>query len=75
MILQYCIKRAPCRFMVWHIKDMHKVSRHYTELGNGSIDDRRILPDAAMSGMKHFFVEQAGNFTVDVMTSAAVGAS
>ena len=34
-----------------------------------------IWPDAAMSGMKHFFVEQGGNFAVDAMTSAEVGAA
>jgi sugar phosphate isomerase/epimerase len=66
-------KRAPGRFEMWHIKDMHKVSRDYTELGNGTIDYTRIWPDAAMSGMKHFFVEQGGNFAVDAMQSAADG--
>ena len=66
-------KKAPGRFEMWHVKDMHKVNRRYTELGNGSIDYTRIWPDAAMSGMKHFFVEQGGNFTVDAMQSAADG--
>jgi sugar phosphate isomerase/epimerase len=66
-------KKAPGRFEMWHVKDMHKVNRRYTELGNGSIDYTRIWPDTAMSGMKHFFVEQGGNFTVDAMQSAADG--
>ena len=57
-------KRAPGRFVMWHVKDMHKVSRDYTEMGNGTIDYTRIWPDAAMSGMEHFFVEQGGNFAV-----------
>ena len=35
-------KRAPGRFVMWHVKDMHKTSRDYTELGNGSIDFTRI---------------------------------
>lgn len=65
--------RAPGRFEMWHVKDMHKVNRRYTELGNGSIDYTRIWPDTAMSGMKHFFVEQGGNFAVDAMQSAADG--
>ena len=65
--------KAPGRFEMWHVKDMHKVSRNYTELGNGSIDYTRIWPDTAMSGMKHFFVEQGGNFAVDSMQSAADG--
>ena len=31
-------KRAAGRFVMWHVKDMHKVSRDYTEMGNGTID-------------------------------------
>jgi hypothetical protein len=48
---------------------MHKVSRDYTELGNGSIDFTKIWPDAALAGLKHFFVEQGGNFTQDPFQS------
>ena len=64
-------KRAPGRFVMWHVKDMHKVSRDYTELGNGSIDYTKIWPDTSLAGMKHFFVEQGGNFTHDPMRSVA----
>ena len=66
-------KRAPGRFAMWHVKDMHKVSRDYTEMGNGTIDYTKIWPDAGMSGMEHFFVEQGGNFAVSAMQSAADG--
>jgi sugar phosphate isomerase/epimerase len=66
-------KRAPGRFAMWHVKDMHKISRDYTEMGNGTIDYTKIWPDAAMSGMEHFFVEQGGNFAVSAMQSAADG--
>jgi sugar phosphate isomerase/epimerase len=62
-------KRQPGRFVMWHVKDMHKVSRDYTELGNGSIDFTRIWPDASLAGLKHFFVEQGGNFTHDPFRS------
>ena len=65
----YWFTRAPGRFVMWHVKDMHKVSRDYTELGNGSIDFTRIWPDAALAGLKHFFVEQGGNFTHDPFQS------
>jgi sugar phosphate isomerase/epimerase len=71
---RYWFERAPGRYVMWHVKDMHKVSRDYTELGNGTIDYSRIWPDAAFSGMKHFFVEQGGNFAQDSMQSIAVGA-
>jgi len=65
--------RAAGRFVMWHVKDMQKVSRDYTELGNGTIDYTKIWPDAAMSGMTHFFVEQGGNFAVNAMQSAEDG--
>jgi sugar phosphate isomerase/epimerase len=64
-------KRAPGRFVMWHVKDMHKTSRDYTELGNGTIDFARIWPDASLAGLKHFFVEQGGNFTHDPFRSVA----
>jgi sugar phosphate isomerase/epimerase len=64
-------KRAPGRFVMWHVKDMHKTSRDYTELGNGSIDFTRIWPDAELAGLKHFYVEQGGNFTHDPLRSIA----
>jgi sugar phosphate isomerase/epimerase len=64
-------ERQPGRFVMWHVKDMHRTSRDYTELGNGSIDFTRIWPDAALAGLKHFFVEQGGNFTHDPFRSVA----
>ena len=64
-------KRAPGRFVMWHVKDMHKTSRDYTELGNGSIDFTRIWPDAGLAGLRHYFVEQGGNFTHDPLRSVA----
>jgi len=64
-------KRHPGRFVMWHVKDMHKISRDYTEVGNGTIDFTRIWPDASLAGMKHFFVEQGGNFTHDPFRSVA----
>jgi len=64
-------ERQPGRFVMWHVKDMHRVSRDYTEVGNGTIDFTRIWPDASLAGMKHFFVEQGGNFTHDPFRSVA----
>ncbi len=63
--------RQPGRYVMWHVKDMHKTSRDYTEVGNGTIDFTRIWPDASLAGMKHFFVEQGGNFTHDPLRSVA----
>jgi sugar phosphate isomerase/epimerase len=72
---RHWFERAPGRYVMWHVKDMHKVSRDYTELGNGTIDYTKIWPDAAFSGMQHFFVEQGGNFAQSSMQSAADGAA
>jgi sugar phosphate isomerase/epimerase len=63
--------RAPGRFVMWHVKDMHKTSRDYTELGNGTIDFTRIWPDTELAGMKYFYVEQGGNFTHDPFRSVS----
>jgi sugar phosphate isomerase/epimerase len=63
--------RQPGRYVMWHVKDMHRTSRDYTEVGNGSIDFTRIWPDAGLSGLEHFFVEQGGNFTHDPFRSVS----
>jgi sugar phosphate isomerase/epimerase len=58
---------------MWHVKDMDK-NKHYTELGNGTIDYRHIMADAKLAGLEHYFVEQGDNFAVSPMESIAVGA-
>jgi sugar phosphate isomerase/epimerase len=63
--------KQPGRFVMWHIKDMDKSSRDYTELGNGSIDYSVILPHAERSGLEYFYLEQGGNFARDPMQSVA----
>jgi len=71
---QVLIDTQPGRFVMWHIKDMDKVTRDYTELGNGSIDYTTLLPDPVKSGLEYYYLEQGGNFAVDSMTSAAASA-
>lgn len=61
--------KQPGRYVMWHVKDMDKMTRDYTELGNGSIDYKPILPDAKLSGMENYFIEQGGNFFKDPMQS------
>jgi sugar phosphate isomerase/epimerase len=68
-------EKYPGRFVMWHVKDMHRTSRDYTELGNGTIDFTKIWPDASLAGLKHFFVEQGGNFTHDPFRSVADSAA
>lgn len=65
------IKNQPGRYVMWHIKDMDKVSRDYTELGNGSIDYMTMLPDPKESGLEFYFIEQGGNYAHNSTRSAA----
>ena len=68
------IEKQPGRYVMWHIKDMDKVTRDYTELGNGSIDYVEILPDPEKSGLEFYYIEQGGNFTHSPLESAATSA-
>lgn len=61
----------PGRYVMWHIKDMDKITRDYTELGNGSIDYTAILPDPKIAGLEYYYLEQGGNFAVNSMKSVA----
>jgi sugar phosphate isomerase/epimerase len=63
------IDRQPGRFVMWHIKDMDKVTRDYSELGNGSIDFKPILPLASKAGLQYYYIEQGGNFAKDPVQS------
>jgi sugar phosphate isomerase/epimerase len=53
------INQHPGRFPLWHVKDMDKTPQHnFTEVGNGSIDFKKIFKSADKAGLKYFFVEQ-----------------
>ena len=69
------IKEQPGRYVMWHIKDMDKITRDYTELGKGSIDYAEILPHHTESGLEFYFLEQGGNYAHSPMRSAADSAS
>lgn len=72
---QAWFRKQPGRFVMWHVKDVHRTSGDYTEVGNGTIDFTRIWPDAALAGLRHFFVEQGGNFTHDPIRSVTDSAA
>ena len=63
----------PGRFVMWHVKDMD-AGKRYTELGNGSIDFTRIMPDAQLAGLENYFVEQGDNFAAGPMQSIETSA-
>jgi sugar phosphate isomerase/epimerase len=49
----------PGRFPLWHLKDMDSTPAHaFTEVGNGTIDFKKIFASKEKAGMKYFFVEQ-----------------
>lgn len=52
-------KQHPGRFPLWHVKDMDRTpQRAFTEVGNGSIDFKKIFAHANEAGLEYFFVEQ-----------------
>lgn len=63
------IAQQPGRYVMWHIKDMDKVTRDYTELGNGSIDYIEILSTINTDALQYYYLEQGGNFTQNSMQS------
>lgn len=53
------INKHPGRFPLWHVKDMDKTpEKNFAEVGNGSIDFKKIFKSADKAGVKYFFVEQ-----------------
>jgi len=68
------IARDPERFVMWHIKDMDKVTRDYTEMGNGSIEYHQVLSNASQKGLEYYYIEQGGNFAKSSMESIATSA-
>lgn len=69
------IQRNPGRYVMWHIKDMDKVTRDYTEMGNGSIDYVDILSNIDKDTLEYYYIEQGGNFAQNSMQSITDSAS
>lgn len=62
-------EKYPGRFKLLHIKDMDKENPQLnTEIGNGSIDYKRIIAHAAVGGVKQLIMEQE-NFKIDPFES------
>lgn len=51
-------EQNPGRYAMWHVKDMDRTDKSYTEVGSGTIDYSKIFAKYKLSGMKHYFVEQ-----------------
>jgi len=58
---------------MWHVKDMDRTEKKFfTEVGNGSIDFKRIFDKAELAGMRYYCVEQdqtPGNSMESIATS------
>ena len=63
------IENQPGRYVMWHIKDMDKITRDYTELGNGSIDYIKLLSNIPKNGLEYYYLEQGGNFAENSIQS------
>ncbi|MGI9550245.1 MAG: sugar phosphate isomerase/epimerase family protein [Aurantibacter sp.] len=63
------IAQNPGRYVMWHIKDMDKVTRDYTELGNGSIDYVDLLSKIDTDALEYYYLEQGGNYAKNSMQS------
>ena len=69
------VDKHPGRFVMWHIKDMDKITQDYSELGQGAIDYTQLLPDPLKSGLEFYYIEQGGNFATSPLQSAATSAA
>ena len=60
----------PGRFALVHVKDQDKTNpESTTEVGNGSIDFKTIIPKARAAGVTHFIMEQENFTNIDPFVS------
>jgi len=50
--------KYPGRFPLWHVKDMEAGNQDITEVGNGTIDFKKIFAARKKAGLEQWFVEQ-----------------
>jgi len=63
-------KKHPGRFPFWHVKDMDKIDNtKNTEVGNGTVDFKKIFAGAKLAGVQHYIVEQENNYVPDIFMS------
>jgi sugar phosphate isomerase/epimerase len=53
-------KQNPGRFPLWHVKDLDADHKEILPVGSGTINFKPFFDNAAVAGMKHFFVEHDG---------------
>jgi len=69
-------KSNPGRFPMLHVKDMDKLDKKMnTEIGNGSINFKKIFKCAKVAGVKHYYIEQENNYMPDILSSVTKSSS
>ncbi|MGN7706662.1 sugar phosphate isomerase/epimerase family protein [Chryseobacterium sp. 22543] len=51
-------EKYPKRFPLWHVKDMKAGTKDFAEIGNGTLDFKKIFEAREKAGLKHWFLEQ-----------------
>ncbi|MFC3161451.1 Sugar phosphate isomerase/epimerase [Chryseobacterium arachidis] len=51
-------EKYPKRFPLWHVKDMKAETKDFAEIGNGTIDFKRIFDAREKAGLQYWFLEQ-----------------
>ena len=51
-------EKYPKRFPLWHVKDMKAGTKDFAEIGNGTIDFKRIFEAREKAGLNYWFLEQ-----------------
>ncbi len=51
-------EKYPKRFPLWHVKDMKAETKDFAEIGNGTIDFKRIFDAKEKAGLQYWFLEQ-----------------
>lgn len=54
----FYFEKYPKRFPLWHVKDMKAGTKEFAEVGNGTIDFKRIFEAKEKAGLKYCFLEQ-----------------
>ncbi|SHH49534.1 Sugar phosphate isomerase/epimerase [Chryseobacterium oranimense] len=64
-------EKYPGRFPLWHVKDMEAGTKDFAEVGNGTINFKRIFEAREKAGLKYWFLEQDSS-NKDIFESIAI---
>ncbi|WP_426277467.1 sugar phosphate isomerase/epimerase family protein [Chryseobacterium sp. S-02] len=64
-------EKYPKRFPLWHVKDMKGGTKDFAEIGNGTIDFKRIFEAREKAGLNYWFLEQDSS-DIDIFESIRI---